>query len=261
MEVHHPHHIPKKLKEYLTEFLMLFAAVTLGFLAENQREHYVEKLREKELATNLYMEMRADSIDLEKVIQFRIRKENYLNYLYENYAGDVDDSVQQKKFQIAKFLGVTANSAITFEPRQAILKQLESSGMLRYFKDTKLQFLLLDIINQGEVIKTRMVREVESYQIIVLPNFINYSDMDLIRLVTKNGGYKESVIASYDRYAKSDKFYRTKKFILGSDEQFKLRRSFEYYRFLISSTRINQLEKYKEITSQILKQLREIYEL
>lgn len=48
MEVHHPHHIPKKLKEYLTEFIMLFAAVTLGFVAENLREHQIENQRAKE---------------------------------------------------------------------------------------------------------------------------------------------------------------------------------------------------------------------
>ncbi len=48
MEVHHPHHIPKKIKEYITEFIMLFAAVTLGFVAENLREHQIENQRAKE---------------------------------------------------------------------------------------------------------------------------------------------------------------------------------------------------------------------
>ena len=43
MEVHHhaSHHGPKKWKEYITEFLMLFTAVTLGFLAENLREEQI----------------------------------------------------------------------------------------------------------------------------------------------------------------------------------------------------------------------------
>ncbi len=45
MEVHHPHHITHKKKwgEYLLEFFMLFLAVFLGFVAENWREHSVEK--------------------------------------------------------------------------------------------------------------------------------------------------------------------------------------------------------------------------
>ena len=41
MEVHkHPHHVTHKKKwgEYILEFLMLFLAVFLGFLAENLRE-------------------------------------------------------------------------------------------------------------------------------------------------------------------------------------------------------------------------------
>ena len=41
MEVHHHSHKPKNWKEYITEFIMLFAAVTLGFLAENLREHQI----------------------------------------------------------------------------------------------------------------------------------------------------------------------------------------------------------------------------
>jgi hypothetical protein len=43
MEVHHPHHPThkKKWSEYIIEFMMLFAAVTLGFFAENVREHKI----------------------------------------------------------------------------------------------------------------------------------------------------------------------------------------------------------------------------
>src|SRR5580698_4300651 len=50
MEVHkHPHHVTHKKKwgEYLLEFLMLFLAVFLGFVAENLREQTVEHHREK----------------------------------------------------------------------------------------------------------------------------------------------------------------------------------------------------------------------
>src|SRR5215471_5281072 len=44
MEVHHHPHVEKKrFKEYFLEFLMIFLAVTLGFFAENIREHFAEK--------------------------------------------------------------------------------------------------------------------------------------------------------------------------------------------------------------------------
>lgn len=42
MEVHHHQHISKHAKpwkEYLLEGLMIFIAVTLGYAAENMREH------------------------------------------------------------------------------------------------------------------------------------------------------------------------------------------------------------------------------
>ena len=43
MEVHHPRHpAHKKIwSEYIIEFVMLFTAVTLGFFAENVREHTI----------------------------------------------------------------------------------------------------------------------------------------------------------------------------------------------------------------------------
>ena len=44
MEVHHhPHPGKKNFKEYFLEFLMIFLAVTLGFFAENIREHFAEE--------------------------------------------------------------------------------------------------------------------------------------------------------------------------------------------------------------------------
>jgi hypothetical protein len=44
MEVHHHPNVEKKnFKEYFLEFLMIFLAVTMGFFAENIREHFSEK--------------------------------------------------------------------------------------------------------------------------------------------------------------------------------------------------------------------------
>jgi hypothetical protein len=56
MEVHHHAHTSdpglhrgrKKWTHYFWEFFMLFMAVTLGFFVENQREHYVGYIREKQ---------------------------------------------------------------------------------------------------------------------------------------------------------------------------------------------------------------------
>jgi hypothetical protein len=72
MEVHHhsgDHHGPKKFKDYFLEFLMIFLAVTLGFLAENFREVITAKSHVKELAGQLKEDLMNDTANLQRLIQ------------------------------------------------------------------------------------------------------------------------------------------------------------------------------------------------
>src|SRR5688572_14131824 len=74
MEVHHhSHSARKKWTHYFWEFLMLFLAVTLGFIVENIREHYVEKHRVKQYAYSLVNELERDT-QMINVVMFRIRR-------------------------------------------------------------------------------------------------------------------------------------------------------------------------------------------
>lgn len=71
MEVHkHPHHVTHKKKwgEYLLEFIMLFLAVFLGFLAENLREQNVEHHREKEYIHSLVEDLKSDTLQATEVL-------------------------------------------------------------------------------------------------------------------------------------------------------------------------------------------------
>lgn len=63
MEVHHAHQPTHKKKwaEYLLEFFMLFLAVFLGFMAENQREHIIEHKREKQFMRSLVKDLQLDT--------------------------------------------------------------------------------------------------------------------------------------------------------------------------------------------------------
>jgi hypothetical protein len=62
MEVHaHTHTPKKKWTHYFWEFLMLFLAVTLGFFVENQREHFIEKKREKEYIRSMIDDLGLDT--------------------------------------------------------------------------------------------------------------------------------------------------------------------------------------------------------
>jgi hypothetical protein len=66
MEVHHhTHHIVlKNWKIYLWEFIMLFLAVFCGFLAENIREHRIERKREIQYIRTLVADVRADMLNI-----------------------------------------------------------------------------------------------------------------------------------------------------------------------------------------------------
>ena len=80
MEVHHPHHPThkKKWSEYIIEFLMLFAAVTLGFFAENVREHQIIEHKTKQNLKSIILDLKKDSL----LIQERIKEyENASFYL------------------------------------------------------------------------------------------------------------------------------------------------------------------------------------
>ena len=62
MEVHHHAHTPrKKWTHYFWEFLMLFLAVFCGFLAENLREHKIEKNRERQYIISLIEDWKEDT--------------------------------------------------------------------------------------------------------------------------------------------------------------------------------------------------------
>jgi hypothetical protein len=65
MEVHHHPHVEKKnFKEYLLEGLMIFLAVTLGFIAENIREHLSDRSKEKEYVISIKKDLAEDTVSL-----------------------------------------------------------------------------------------------------------------------------------------------------------------------------------------------------
>jgi hypothetical protein len=143
MEVHkHPHHVTHKKKwgEYLLEFFMLFLAVFLGFIAENVREHQVEREREKELAVSFYNELKSDSAAFQIAIGNRERKDAAFNYV-KRYFADSNVAVCSKTFSVNFFYAFATFSPSIFEPNDAILTQLKNSGSLRYFKNQELQEL------------------------------------------------------------------------------------------------------------------------
>jgi hypothetical protein len=83
---HHLHKAPgKKWTHYLFEFLMLFLAVFCGFLAENFREHRVEKERGRQYALSFYEDLKEDTVRENYIIQFDEEKISWLNSMSACY--------------------------------------------------------------------------------------------------------------------------------------------------------------------------------
>jgi hypothetical protein len=84
MEVHHHAHTErKKWTHYLWEFIMLFLAVFCGFLAENQREHYIEHQREKQYMRSLLEDLQTDTTTINRVHRRAVAQLSFLDSLIE----------------------------------------------------------------------------------------------------------------------------------------------------------------------------------
>ena len=139
MEVHHSHHHgghqTKKWKEYITEFLMLFTAVTLGFFAENQREHYIEHLREKQYMQSLYEDLKKDTIELSTLKRLYTGQMNRIDTTIELFrVADWNDSTLTKLYLLN--LTVLGNRGLNLMERTSV--QLQNAGGMRLIQKAKI---------------------------------------------------------------------------------------------------------------------------
>jgi hypothetical protein len=68
MEIHHHsdvHHKKKRFKESFLEFLMIFLAVSMGFLAEKIREGLADKNKELHYMQNLVADLGKELLSLQ----------------------------------------------------------------------------------------------------------------------------------------------------------------------------------------------------
>jgi hypothetical protein len=61
----------KRLKEYLLEGLMIFVAVSMGFIAENVREKIDDTEKGNEYMFSMYQDLKADTSELNRIMKFK----------------------------------------------------------------------------------------------------------------------------------------------------------------------------------------------
>jgi len=144
MEVHAHTHTPrKKWTHYFWEFLMLFLAVTAGFLVENKREHYIEHKRARQYASTMLEDLKADNeallsgIDMNQLI---INKIDTLLFLYN------PENKQTKTTGQLYYYGRHGIQFWHYVNKQVTLEQMKHSGTIRYFQNSFLEnkFVALD---------------------------------------------------------------------------------------------------------------------
>lgn len=142
MEVHHAHHPThkKKWSEYIIEFVMLFAAVTLGFFAENVREHQIINHRIEQNKIAILKDLQEDSVSIARTFISEDtcinRFNKIIHYLYLAKTNKIS------KLQLIDSIKTTpqliAYSA-TLYMNNASFKNMQSSGLFSYLEENELK--------------------------------------------------------------------------------------------------------------------------
>lgn len=167
MEVHHPKHAPKNWKEYLTEFIMLFTAVSLGFLAENYREHYIETERSEELVSSLIKEVDNNV----KFIDSLIDRDHEFLKVYNQIIFYVIENDEQ--IDLDSFYTILPYNTMRYVSNNDIYEQMKSSGSLRYIKDTTLLHMIIAYSNMSKATEIRSSDQEMDFYYNVYTNSIN----------------------------------------------------------------------------------------
>ena len=157
MEVHHHAHPPKQWKEYITEFLMLFLAVSMGFIAENIREKHVENERSEELMQALVMDIKENQLQLDSLITNNTRLVRYYDSLSYSH-GFTNKKVNLKELAQSLDLWI-----YRFANKKTIFEQMKSSGSLRYIQEKEILNAVLRYEESATAVETRSMIELDQY--------------------------------------------------------------------------------------------------
>ena len=177
MEVHHHSHHPKKWKEYITEFLMLFLAVSLGFMAENIREHQIEKQREIAYLQNVHEDLKLDLSNIDNVLNQNKPRLMLLDTFF--------NAIQNKTVTNEEAYYYIRNLVLraTFESSHVGLDQIKSAGGLRMVKNKEIVTgiqeyeRLLESTTKMELVREGTLEQARFKMAVVFDPVINYEMM------------------------------------------------------------------------------------
>ena len=163
MEVHH-HTAPvkeKHFKHYLFEFLMLFLAISAGFLVENMREHYVENKREKEFIKSYVEDLKQDTAKIIANIQLRSSKALIIDSLIKllNSPDPGRDGAS------AYYFGRRTTRSTLYQANDRTIKQLKNAGGLRLIRNQRASNAIMTYDQANDYIVYLQSREFDELSI------------------------------------------------------------------------------------------------
>ncbi len=127
MEVHHHPHIEKKsFKEYILEGLMIFIAVSMGFIAENIREKISDRERLHDYMLSLTGDLKSDLALYDSTIASNTKYSLMIDTIVESLSSGKGDMV--KVYYLARKLTMGGSSP---SPDSKTFEQMKSTGSLR----------------------------------------------------------------------------------------------------------------------------------
>ena len=154
MEVHsHTHTARSKWTHYLWEFIMLFLAVFCGFLAENQREHFVDHKREKQYMVTLLEDLKSDTALLHRSILYW----DTINMGIDSLAASIGNTPSNTNWINAYRHMNNALDYYTFKFNDRTIAQLKNAGGFRLIRNKLVanKILAYDQFNNDAVINIK----------------------------------------------------------------------------------------------------------
>jgi hypothetical protein len=165
MEVHHHPKVEKKnFKEYFLEFLMIFLAVTLGFFAENFREHQVEKNRELEYIKSLTEDLNDDVHNLDSMMAFEQIGIKQLDTLIDLLD---DPALAKQNGDEIYYIARQGPREYPFPVNSRTLDQLKSSGGFLLIRNVEASNQVINYYNQyspAKLLENNYNLEFDSYK-------------------------------------------------------------------------------------------------
>ena len=154
--------------DYFKEFLMVFLAVTMGFLAENIRERLLEESRVMELAGQLREDLTSDTMKIQRHIDFQtmqVQRADSLCEILRQPSGRID-------YQRLQNMIVDFDRLDYFYPSSGAMTTIKNELHLKRFVKTKIT-TYIDNYEKGITVLQKFEDRDLEYMGRYLENFIS----------------------------------------------------------------------------------------